>query len=218
MENRMVIVPWAVTDINVWLEQGQERIARWPALTGRICPSCGEGALVGHGQRQRSVHTGTAKGQPGPVCAVAWLWVQRVRCTVCGKTHTLLPAFLAPYQRHSSRMRGDACAEREAGLSWQAVLVALGLPMLSTTSLRRWVQGVMTALPAMAAAVAIWRAAAAQGMAISYGPVARPRSYAALVASVAEVLAAGGVSGWPEPEVIAGANWQSSMRRSWLTV
>jgi hypothetical protein len=213
MENRMVIVPWAVTDIKAWVAQAQELIARWPELTGRICPWCGVEALVGHGQRQRSVHV----GQRGPACAVVWFWVQRVRCKACGRTHTLLPAFLAPYQRHVSRVRGRASAERASGASWRVVLAQLGLPMLSTASVRRWVGGVMTALPAMAEAVARWRASGAQGAATGYGPVAAPGSWAAFVESVGGLLAGEGWS-WPDGETVAGANWQATVRRSGLTV
>ncbi len=42
--------------------------------------------LVGHGRRRRSVHVGEREGERGRECAVVWLWVQRVRCTACGKT------------------------------------------------------------------------------------------------------------------------------------
>ena len=217
MENRMVIVPWPITDINFWVAQAEAVILRWPELTGRICPSCGAKGLVGHGQRRRSVHVGEARGKRGPACEVVWFWVQRVRCKACGKTHTLLPAFVGPYQRHTSRVRGRASAERESGASWRVVLQRLALPMLSMSSLRRWVRGVMTRLPAIAAAVACWRAAGAQGAAIAYGSVAPPGSFAAFVTSV-DGLLAGEVRDWPAGEAIAGANWQAMRRRSALTV
>lgn len=213
----MVIVPWPVTDINFWLAQAQELIARWPELTGRICPWCGKEALVGHGQRRRSVHVGERAGKRGPECSVIWFWVQRVRCKACSRTHTLLPAFVAPNQRHVSRVRGDASAAREAGASWRRVLQRLALPMLSTSSLRRWVRGVMTRLPAMAEAVARWRAAGAQGAVIGYGSVAAPGSFAAFVASVDELLTRE-VADWPAGEAIGGANWQATKRRHSLTV
>jgi|SRR5579875_25351 len=211
----MVIVPWPVTDINLWVMQAQEWIRRWPELTGRICPSCGKRALVGHGQRRRTVHVGLGQGKRGPACGVVRFWVQRVRCKACGKTHTLLPAFLAPYQRHVSRERGRASVEREAGASWRVVLERLGLPMLSTASVRRWVRGVRTRLPAMAEAVVRWRAAGARGAMVGYGPVAAPGSFAAFVASVGALLA-GELMDWPDEEAIAGANWQASRRQSGL--
>lgn len=217
MENRMVIVPWPITDINFWVAQAEALIVRWPELTGRLCPSCGAKALVGHGQRRRSVHIGEASGKRGPACEVVWFWVQRVRCTACGKTHTLLPAFVAPYQRHASRLRGEASGAREAGASWGQVLQRLALPMLSTSSLRRWVRGVMSRMPAMAEAVARWRAASAQGAVIAYGSVATPGSFAAFVTSVDGLLARE-VTDWPAGEAIAGANWQAMRRRSSLTV
>lgn len=213
----MVIVPWAVTDINEWVALDREWVEQWPAVTGRICPACGKPRLVGHGQRRRSVHRGRVRGRAGWKCAVVWFWVQRVRCTGCGRTHTLLPAFLAAYQRHPSRERAQACAAREAGASWVAVLAAVGLPMLSTSSVRRWVGCAMARVPAMAAAVALWRAAGPAGRMAAYGPVAQPGSFSALIRSVLDLLA-GEVAGWPEQEALAGCNWQASVRRTWLSV
>lgn len=215
--NRMVIVPWAVTDINVWVARDQELIGQWPSRTGRVCPACGKASLIGHGQRRRSVHAGHSRSGRGRRCGVVWFWVQRVRCTGCGQTHTLLPAFLAAYQRHPSRARGQACVAREAGASWVAVLAAVGLPMLSTASVRRWVAAAMGRVPAMAAAVALWRAAGTAGMMSAYGPVAQPGSMLALTRSVLDLLARE-VAGWPEQEVLAGCNWQASVRRTWLSV
>ena len=69
--------------------------------TGRVCPVCGAVALVGHGLRRRSVHL--ERAGPGQSCSVEWILVQRVRCKACGRTHTLLPAFLAPYRAASNR-------------------------------------------------------------------------------------------------------------------
>ena len=89
--------------------------------------------------------------------------------------------------------------------------------MLSTTSLRRWVRGVMTRLPAMAEAVARWRAAGAQGAVIAYGSVAAPGSFAAFTGSVSGLLTHE-VAGWPAEEAIAGANWEATKRGSPLWV
>jgi hypothetical protein len=114
-------------------------------------------------------------------------------------------------------MRALACAKREAGVSWQGVLAAAGLPMLSTTTVRRWVASVLARMPAMAAAVTLWRAAGPAGPMAGYAPVAAVGSFGALTEAVADLLA-GEVAGWPADEPIAGANWQASMRRAWLSV
>jgi hypothetical protein len=97
------------------------------------------------------------------------------------------------------------------------VLAAVGLPMLSTTTVRRWVASTMARVPAMAAAVALWRAAGPAGPMAGYAPVAAAGSFGALAEAVRDLLA-GEVAGWPEDEPIAGANWQASMRRVWLSV
>lgn len=207
----MTIVVWAVTEVKRWLAEEQALLAQWPALTGRKCPHCGRAALVGHGQRRRSVHVGRRPGRRGPACGVQWLWVQRVRCGACGKTHTLLPGFLAPYQRHPSAGREGACREREAGASWRQVLARLGLAMLSATSPRRWVARVRRELPGMAAAVRRWRSEAAAGAGGTYAPVEAPGSLAAFAAAVQALLGAQG-QGWPAAESLAGANWQAGVR------
>lgn len=209
---RMVMVPWSVTDIKQWLETWAEWLTLWPERTGRVCPHCGAEALVGHGLRRRTVHVGRQPGRRGETCVVEGLWVQRVRCLACGKTHTLLPVFLAPYQRHASAMREAATVEREAGASWRVVLKRLRLAMGSTTSVRRWVQGVRRRFPLMAQAVARWRAAEEQEPAVGYGAVAEPGSFAAFVESVRALLGRI-VADWPGGEAIAGANWQATVRR-----
>jgi hypothetical protein len=146
---------------------------------------------------------------------VVWILVQRVRCTACGKTHTLLPAFLAPYQRHRSSVRERAAVQREGGASWRQIIEVLNLPVLSTASVRRWVEAVMAALPTMFAAVVLWRGLGA-GMA-GYASVEAPRSLVAFCEE-AQRLLAGEVDGWPEGEALAGANWQASRRKRFLVI
>ncbi len=211
----MVMVAWPVVDIKAWQDNNSGFLEMWPAVTGRVCPACSARALVSHQVRRRSVHVGTARGRRGPQCDVVWTWVQRVRCTACGKTHTLLPAFLAPYQRHPSGTREQAGMEREAGASWRQTLERVGLPGLSTTSVRRWVAAVMVALPAMFAAVVLWRALG-EGMA-GYGSVRAPGSLGAFGEEVRALLARE-VAGWPAGETLAGANWQASRRRRFLVI
>ena len=209
----MVMVPWPVVDIKAWIGRVDTWLREWPLRTGRVCPACGARALVGHGLRRRSVHVGRAG--VGPKCKVEWILVQRVRCKACGRTHTLLPAFIAPYQRHLSATRGQAVAERERGASWARVLERLGLPTLSTTSVRRWVVKVRAQLPVVADAVVRWRAMLPE-MA-GYAPMEAPGSYAAFAVAVDE-LQGRQLGSWPRNEALAGANWQASQRNSPLRI
>ena len=205
----MVMVLWPVVEIKTWVARMDGWLREWPVRTGRRCPACGARALVGHGLRRRSVHVGRSRA--GLRCDVVWILVQRVRCKVCGRTHTLLPAFLAPYHVHRSVTRGRATAERAGGVSWAGVLARLGLPMLSTTSVRRWVSAVTTRLPAVMDQVIRWRAMV-PGLA-GYASTERPGSYAAFAAEVHE-LQSRQVAQWPTGEALAGANWQASKRGS----
>lgn len=214
---RMVIILWAVLDCNVWLAEAEMLLAQWPALTGRICPACGAPALVGHGRRRRSVHVGREKGLLGPVCRVVRFWVQRVRCKACGRTHTLLPAFVARYQRHPSQVRERATRLRMAGHSWQQVMKDLALPMLSATSPRRWVAGVQGRYAAVVAEMRRWLAAGPVGGA-SYASLAEPGSWAGFEETVGTLLAREFSGDWPAGEVVAGANWLSGRRRRPLVV
>lgn len=117
----MVMVAWPVVDIKAWQENNSGFLERWPEVTGRVGPACSAMALVSHQVRLRSVHVGAARGRRGAECEVLWVWVRWVRCTACRRTHTLLPAYLAPYQRHRSSVREQAAMERAAGASWQGV-------------------------------------------------------------------------------------------------
>ena len=209
----MVMVPWPVVDIKAWIARVDTWLREWPVRTGRRCPACGARALVGHGVRWRSVHVG--RGEAGPGCKVVWILVQRVRCKACGRTHTLLPAFIAPYQVHLSATRGRAVAERERGASWARVVERLGLPTLSTTSVRRWVARVRAKLPVVADAVVRWRAMLPE-MA-GYAPMETPGSYAAFVVAVDD-LQGRQLGSWPTNEALAGANCQASQRNSPLRI
>lgn len=208
MEIAMVMVPWPVVDIKTWIATVDAWLREWPWGTGRMCPACRARALVGHGLRRRSVRAGPGSG-------VVWILVQRVRCRACGKTHTLLPAFLAPYHVHLSVTRGRATAEREGGASWAGVLARLGLPTVSTTSVRRWVAAVRRQLPAVVDQVIRWRAMV-PAMA-GYASMERPGSYAAFAVEVHE-LQSREVADWPMGEALAGANWQASQRGSPLRI
>jgi len=204
----MVMVVFWLLDCNVWLAQAERLLVDWPQQTGRVCPTCGAKALVGHGRRRRSVHAGTdtAPDARWPVCLVLWFEVQRVRCTGCGKTHTLLPAFLARYQRHPNLVRQEAVRLREAGRSWKDVLAGLqplGVPLRSATSARRWVQGVLERMGAAAAELRR-RGPGVNGQP-HYGSVERPGSWAEVAELVRAVVRAEGGE-QPAGEELAALN------------
>jgi Domain of unknown function (DUF6431) len=211
----MVMVLWAVLDCNVWLAEAEILLAEWPRLTGRICPACGVQALVGHGRRQRSVHAGSKAGRLGPVCAVVKFWVQRVRCKACGRTHTLLPAFVARYQRHRSEVREEVTVRRGGGQSWVGVIKAMALPMLSATSPRRWVAGVLSRCSEATEEMRRWLTSEPVGP-MPYAPTAASGSWQAFAETAGHALE--GEGDWPLQERVAGANWLGGRRRSRLMV
>ena len=123
------MVLWWLLECNRWRAEADRLLLQWATVTGRLCPHCGQRALVGHGRRKRTVHCGVEHGKRWPVCKVLAFEVQRVRCLRCGRTHTLLPAFVARYQRHPNRVRQEAVRMREAGASWRSVLGGLNLDL-----------------------------------------------------------------------------------------
>lgn len=201
----MVMLPWWLFECKVWKAEADRLLQEWARRTGRVCPACGHAALVGHGRRRRSVHCGVHPGLRWLVCDVLWFEVQRVRCCHCGKTHTLLPGFLARHQRHPNRVRQEAVRLREAGLSWSAVLQALrplGVPLATATSPRRWVQGVQARMAGAAAELARLQQPA-DGRP-RYGSVQRPGSWAAFAELVRDAAQA---EGWQAAgEELAAAN------------
>lgn len=198
----MVIVLWDELDCKRWQAESDRRLAGWAEQLGRICPYCGAAALVGHGRRRRSVHWGTAGGVRA--CGVEWLEAQRVRCTACGRTNTLLPGFLARNQRHPNRVRQEVVERREAGDSWAEVVGAcqgLGVPLATATSARRWVAGVRERMAAAVEGLLRHRCGSVPDGAPAYGSVERPGTWAACADLVRHLL-----GGWPSDEPLAAAN------------
>ncbi len=203
----MVMVIWWFLACKRWKAEADRLLLTWASETERRCPHCGQRALVGHGRRRRTVHCGQEPGPRWPVCTVLEFEVQRVRCTRCGKTHTLLPAFVARYQRHSNRVRQETVRLWEAGQSWRALLEGLRpleVPLRTDSSPRRWVRGIRARLGSAAEALAR-RLGPADGCP-HYGSVAPRGSWAGFAESVREAVAA---AGWEEPpagEDLAAAN------------
>jgi hypothetical protein len=203
----MVIVLWWLLECKLWQAEANRLLVEWPRRTGRRCPHCGERALVGHGRRKRTVHWGAEPGARWSVCKVLEFEVQRVRCRACGRCHTLLPGFVARYQRHPNRVRQEAWERREAGDSWSAVLRALrslGVPLGTATSPRRWVAGMDARMGAALEGLQP-RPQRPDGHPY-YGSVAQAGSWTALKD---QVRAAAAAAGWEPPragEELAAAN------------
>ena len=199
---RMVIVLWDEMDCNRWQAEADRMLAGWPEQLGRRCPNCGAEALVGHGRRPRSVHARAAVG--GRTCEVEWFEAQRVRCTACGRTDTLLPGFVARCQRHPNRVRQQAVEVREGGGTWAEVVracQALGVPLVTATSARRWVAGVRERMAAAVEGLRGCRGSVPDG-APAYGSVERPGTWAACADLVRHLR----FGAWPDDETLAGAN------------
>jgi hypothetical protein len=202
----MVIVLFWLLACTKWQADAKRLLLDWPEQTGRVCSACGQRALVGHGRRKRTVHCGQKLGRRWPVCLVLVFQVQRVRCTRCGKTHTLLPAFLAPYQRHPNTVRQTVLALREAGQSWREVLRVLRqqhVPLGTARSPQRWIRRLKARLGAATAALA--RRLPPPGSPPHYGSVERPGSWAAFAELVRTVARSEG-SACAAGEELAAAN------------
>lgn len=93
----------------------------------------------------------------------------------------------------------------------------LALPMLSTTSPRRWVAGVLGRYGTMAAEMRRWLAAGPVGR-VAYAPLTEPGSWTGFEETVGTLLRREFSGDWPAEEVAAGANWLSGRRRQALVV
>ena len=86
----------------------------------RQCPACGVAALVGHGRPWRTYQAGpTARRGRRQRVRIA-----RLRCTACGKTHTVLPPELGPRKRYRLEVLEAVCGT--AGRARARIAVAAG--------------------------------------------------------------------------------------------
>ena len=97
----------------------------------RHCPACGEKALVGHGSYRRRVWL--LSGELG-------IPIRRLRCRACGRTTSLLPAFLTPRSRFGVEVRAKATALNSSGASVARAgsRLASGGCVVSLSTLQRW--------------------------------------------------------------------------------
>jgi hypothetical protein len=101
-------------------------------LLPRQCPVCGGDTIIGHGRRRRPAHDEQCQA----------LWVRRGLCTSCGKTFTILPAWLAPFAPYTLRCRKQACERIAAGDSLEQAAPHCQDParLPDPSTVRRWAQ------------------------------------------------------------------------------
>src|SRR5438552_19114024 len=72
----------------------------------RVCPACGEPAMLGHGRRRKQAHP---ERHP-------WIRIRRAICTRCGQTCTVLPAWSLPFTHFSLETRQHSGERYCAGM------------------------------------------------------------------------------------------------------
>lgn len=106
---------------------------RTPALPDRCPhPDCrAPDSLIRWGRRKRWVYSGDERST---------IWVQRIRCKSCKRTHTLLPDSLHPYRRYVTALMQDVIAAYLFdGLGIEAVIKTLPSGRPSRSTVREWI-------------------------------------------------------------------------------
>jgi hypothetical protein len=95
-------------------------------------PDCrAVGCLIRWGTYERSARTGDVDYP---------ILIQRVRCQVCGRTHSLLPDFLHPYRHYVIRLLQQAVSlYLIVGLGWNRLLDQLPALGPARSTIREWV-------------------------------------------------------------------------------
>ncbi|WP_217948442.1 DUF6431 domain-containing protein [Faecalibaculum rodentium] len=92
LSNDMIMVPGNHPEINSSFQNGYQKTCNRFFAGTRKCPDCHDGKLYRHGSYLRSFES--------PVNGVRdEVLIQRAKCSVCGKTHALIPAELVPFSR-----------------------------------------------------------------------------------------------------------------------
>jgi hypothetical protein len=118
-----MIVAYLGRSVNEYLHEFLRKIN----ITILLCPICQEHTLVMHGSYQRKF-----RFDENSDC----LPIVRVLCTSCGRTHAILPDFIAPYRHIAAQHIAKATADILEG---RATAETAEGPQEASTS-RRWVQ------------------------------------------------------------------------------
>ena len=95
-------------------------------------PDCrASGCLIRWGTYERSARTGDVDYS---------ILIQRIRCQVCGRTHSLLPDFLHPYRHYVIHVLHHVVSlYLIAGLGWRRLMDQLPPPGPGRSTVREWV-------------------------------------------------------------------------------
>jgi hypothetical protein len=96
----------------------------------RRCSGCDKDAVIGHGRRRRQAHDE----------AHSWILVRRGRCTACGRTMTVLPAWCVPGAIYTLPARQQAVAASAQGHPVEQCAPHCRDPdrVADASTLRRW--------------------------------------------------------------------------------
>ena len=122
-QKHTMIVAYLGRSVNEYLHKFLRKIN----ITLLLCPLCQDHTLVMHGSYQRKLRYGEDSD---------WFPIVRAFCTRCGKTHAILPDFIAPYRHIAAQHIAKATADIIEGKA--TTETAEGPQEASTT--RRWVQ------------------------------------------------------------------------------
>ena len=122
-QKHTMIVAYLGRSVNEYLHKFLRKIN----ITLLFCPLCQDHTLVMHGSYQRKLRYGEDSD---------WFPIVRAFCTRCGKTHAILPDFIAPYRHIAAQHIAEATADIIEGKA--TAETAEGPQDASTT--RRWVQ------------------------------------------------------------------------------
>jgi hypothetical protein len=96
----------------------------------RLCPACGQIAIIGHGRRRRQAHDAVH----------IWIVVRRGICKACGRTLTVLPGWCVPNAPYSLLARQQALHQLFHGLPAEQATPHCRDPdrIPDASTIRRW--------------------------------------------------------------------------------
>jgi Domain of unknown function (DUF6431) len=108
----------------------------------RICPACGEQAIIGHGRRRKQAHAERH----------TWIRIRRGFCKHCKATCTLMPAWSLPYTHYSVQTRRRSSERYCAGAPIEHALKRLASavrfrPFQTSGKIREQLNGCCCPLP-----------------------------------------------------------------------
>src|SRR5467141_3673269 len=98
----------------------------------RVCPACGERAVIGHGRRSEQAHDERR----------SWIRIRRGLCKHCRATCTVLPAWSLPHTHYSVQTRQRSSERYYAGapIEHAAPFLSDAIRIPDACTLRGWFQ------------------------------------------------------------------------------